>query len=178
MHAGLVLALHWSKLQRNAPRLVSVSTGENWLMEPVVRVFNPFSYTPKPVRHISVFYVMMFEFLLKLILNNVIALCPCFRCYMSKRIGFQRMSWQAGLLLLQRVCKVYKRQTTFTHYSLNPKCFPLWGFSLFLSLLVWLYRKLHRGAFLENSREGCFCPNGLFRAGNHSDICVADCPCE
>ncbi|XP_074482147.1 intestinal mucin-like protein [Sebastes fasciatus] len=34
----------------------------------------------------------------------------------------------------------------------------------------------YQGASLENSREGCFCPSGLFRAGNHSHICVSDCP--
>ncbi|XP_039648375.1 mucin-2-like [Perca fluviatilis] len=31
------------------------------------------------------------------------------------------------------------------------------------------------GASLEKNEAGCFCPSGLFRAGNHSDICVSDC---
>ncbi|TDG96796.1 hypothetical protein EPR50_G00232730 [Perca flavescens] len=31
------------------------------------------------------------------------------------------------------------------------------------------------GASLEKNKAGCFCPSGLFRAGNHSDICVSDC---
>nr|XP_046234851.1 mucin-2-like [Scatophagus argus] len=34
---------------------------------------------------------------------------------------------------------------------------------------------LNNGAFLENGK-GCFCPSGQFRAGNHSNICVSDCP--
>uniref|UniRef100_A0A7N6AA61 Mucin-19-like n=1 Tax=Anabas testudineus TaxID=64144 RepID=A0A7N6AA61_ANATE len=31
------------------------------------------------------------------------------------------------------------------------------------------------GAFLDNNSTGCFCPSGLFRAGNHSAICVNEC---
>ncbi|XP_042367602.1 mucin-19-like [Plectropomus leopardus] len=34
---------------------------------------------------------------------------------------------------------------------------------------------LHQGALLENRGEGCFCPSGHFRAGNHSHICVSEC---
>ncbi|KAM7378048.1 hypothetical protein PAMA_013107 [Pampus argenteus] len=33
----------------------------------------------------------------------------------------------------------------------------------------------HPGASLQYNSAGCFCPNGLFRAGNHSNICVDDC---
>ncbi|XP_023278689.1 mucin-5B-like [Seriola lalandi dorsalis] len=32
------------------------------------------------------------------------------------------------------------------------------------------------GASLEKNTSGCFCPNGQFRAGNHSNSCVFDCP--
>ncbi|XP_070785481.1 mucin-6 [Enoplosus armatus] len=32
------------------------------------------------------------------------------------------------------------------------------------------------GASLEKSSSGCFCPSGQFKAGNHSNICVSDCP--
>lgn len=32
------------------------------------------------------------------------------------------------------------------------------------------------GASLENNSTGCFCPSGQSRAGNHSNICVSDCP--
>ncbi|XP_039648190.1 mucin-19-like isoform X2 [Perca fluviatilis] len=35
--------------------------------------------------------------------------------------------------------------------------------------------KQYPGASLEKNEAGCFCPSGLFRAGNHSDICVSDC---
>ncbi|XP_069556033.1 mucin-6 [Brachyistius frenatus] len=31
------------------------------------------------------------------------------------------------------------------------------------------------GASLENNTAGCFCPDSLVRAGNHSNICVPDC---
>uniref|UniRef100_A0A8C5DCD2 Mucin-2-like n=1 Tax=Gouania willdenowi TaxID=441366 RepID=A0A8C5DCD2_GOUWI len=34
----------------------------------------------------------------------------------------------------------------------------------------------YSGAFLEKKSEGCFCPHGLSRAGNHSNICVPECP--
>lgn len=50
-------------------------------------------------------------------------------------------------------------------------------FSSFL-FLFWLYRVRYPGASLENSSPGCFCPRGQLRAGNHSHICVSDCPCE
>uniref|UniRef100_A0A8C4DQJ3 Mucin-19 n=1 Tax=Dicentrarchus labrax TaxID=13489 RepID=A0A8C4DQJ3_DICLA len=33
------------------------------------------------------------------------------------------------------------------------------------------------GASLENNSPGCFCPSGQLRAGNHSNVCVSDCPC-
>ncbi|XP_036978240.1 mucin-19 isoform X3 [Acanthopagrus latus] len=32
------------------------------------------------------------------------------------------------------------------------------------------------GASIESNIEGCFCPSGLLRAGNHSNVCVPDCP--
>ncbi|XP_040008876.1 mucin-19-like [Xiphias gladius] len=32
------------------------------------------------------------------------------------------------------------------------------------------------GASLEKNTTGCFCPSGQFRAGNHSNNCVFDCP--
>ncbi|XP_050933829.1 LOW QUALITY PROTEIN: mucin-19-like [Lates calcarifer] len=32
------------------------------------------------------------------------------------------------------------------------------------------------GASLEKRSTGCFCPSGQFRAGNHSNDCVFDCP--
>ncbi|XP_070848713.1 mucin-6 [Chaetodon trifascialis] len=32
------------------------------------------------------------------------------------------------------------------------------------------------GASLENNSTGCFCPSGQSRAGNHSNVCVSDCP--
>ncbi|XP_071358816.1 mucin-2-like [Trachinotus anak] len=34
----------------------------------------------------------------------------------------------------------------------------------------------HSGASLEKKTTGCFCPSGKFRAGNHSNSCVSDCP--
>ncbi|XP_078099338.1 mucin 5e [Sander vitreus] len=37
------------------------------------------------------------------------------------------------------------------------------------------FAKQYSGASLEKNEAGCFCPRGLFRAGNHSDICVSDC---
>uniref|UniRef100_A0A671Y2K1 VWFD domain-containing protein n=1 Tax=Sparus aurata TaxID=8175 RepID=A0A671Y2K1_SPAAU len=33
----------------------------------------------------------------------------------------------------------------------------------------------HPGAPIESNIEGCFCPSGLLRAGNHSNMCVPDC---
>ncbi|KAM6961566.1 mucin-6 [Tautogolabrus adspersus] len=33
------------------------------------------------------------------------------------------------------------------------------------------------GASLENNSAGCFCPSGLIRMGNHSNVCVSECPC-
>ncbi|XP_031721465.1 mucin-19 [Anarrhichthys ocellatus] len=34
---------------------------------------------------------------------------------------------------------------------------------------------VYRGSSLESSREGCFCPSGQIKAGNHSNTCVSDC---
>ncbi|XP_034529955.1 mucin-2-like isoform X2 [Notolabrus celidotus] len=34
----------------------------------------------------------------------------------------------------------------------------------------------HTGASFESKTAGCFCPNGLSRTGNHSNICVSECP--
>ncbi|KAM6895779.1 mucin-5B-like [Xenentodon cancila] len=31
------------------------------------------------------------------------------------------------------------------------------------------------GAFLDKTSTGCFCPDSLLRAGNHSDVCMNDC---
>ncbi|XP_073337244.1 mucin-6 [Pagrus major] len=33
----------------------------------------------------------------------------------------------------------------------------------------------HPGANIGSNIEGCFCPSGLLRAGNHSNMCVPDC---
>ncbi|XP_054480407.1 mucin-19-like [Anoplopoma fimbria] len=34
---------------------------------------------------------------------------------------------------------------------------------------------LYQGGSLDRNREGCFCPSGLIKAGNHSNICVSEC---
>ncbi|XP_065807716.1 mucin-6-like [Labrus bergylta] len=34
----------------------------------------------------------------------------------------------------------------------------------------------YNGTSLENNSAGCFCPSGLIRMGNHSNICVSECP--
>ncbi|XP_054862830.1 mucin-19-like isoform X1 [Amphiprion ocellaris] len=35
----------------------------------------------------------------------------------------------------------------------------------------------YKGASLEEKSSGCFCPRGLLRPGNHSNMCVSECPC-
>ncbi|XP_060886380.1 mucin-19-like [Labrus mixtus] len=34
----------------------------------------------------------------------------------------------------------------------------------------------YNGTSLENNSAGCFCPSGLIRMGNHSNVCVSECP--
>ncbi|XP_029318410.1 mucin-2 [Cottoperca gobio] len=34
----------------------------------------------------------------------------------------------------------------------------------------------HGGGSLENNMAGCYCPEELFRVGNHSNVCVSACP--
>lgn len=53
------------------------------------------------------------------------------------------------------------------------------GVSFCFSLNLFLvHRARSPGALLEHMSAGCFCPSGTFRAGNHSDICLSECPCE
>lgn len=84
------------------------------------------------------------------------------------------MPWKDGWLLLWRVCHVYG-QHHYTHYWTQNVPLGMFSFS-FSSLLC--SRVRYTGASLESPSTGCFCPSGQFRAGNHSHICVSECPCE
>ncbi|XP_054656548.1 mucin-19 [Dunckerocampus dactyliophorus] len=60
------------------------------------------------------------------------------------------------------------------HSKLDDFCCILYN-AFCILLLLCLCRVLYPGSALKSNSAGCFCPEGQFRAGNHSDICVMDC---